>query len=73
MQTETTAANERPPQLLNRDEAARFLRLSPGTLANWQSTQRMKIPCLKLGRKIFYRERDLAKWIESRAMNLQEG
>lgn len=65
MQTQTEKTNE----LLNRDEAANFLRLSPGTLANWQSTQRQKIPCVKLGGRIFYRATDLQKWIEQNAVN----
>jgi hypothetical protein len=65
MQTQIEKTNE----LLNRDEAANFLRLSPGTLANWQSTQRQKIPCVKLGGRIFYRATDLQKWIEQQVFN----
>ena len=65
-----TAANEkRTSDLLDRAEAAKILRLSPGTLANWQSTQRRKIPCLKLGKRVFYREADLQKWLELQAVN----
>lgn len=65
MQTQTEKTNE----LLNRDEAAKYLRLSPGTLANWQSTQRQKIPCVKLGGRIFYRATELQKWIEQNEVN----
>jgi hypothetical protein len=65
MKTQTTSTSE----LLNRTEAADFLRLTPGTLANWQSTQRQKIPCVKLGGRIFYRVTDLQKWIEQQAIN----
>lgn len=61
--------NEKTDALLNREEAANFLRLSPGTLANWQSTQRQKIPCIKLGGRIFYRTTDLIKWIEQKTIN----
>lgn len=64
-----TVPNERKSELLDRLEAAKFLRLSPSTLANWQSTQRKKIPCFKLGKRIFYRESDLAKWLELQIMN----
>ena len=65
----TTATTERKSELLDRLEAAAFLRLSPSTLANWQSTQRKKIPCFKLGKRIFYRETDLQKWLELQIMN----
>jgi len=65
----TTATTERKSELLDRLEAAAFLRLSPSTLANWQSTQRKKIPCFKLGKRIFYREADLQKWLELQIMN----
>ena len=63
-------SSERKSDLLDRVEAASFLRLSPGTLANWQSTQKQKIPCLKLGGRIFYRATDLQKWLEQQAVNL---
>ena len=59
----------RNSELMDREEAAKFLRLSPGTLANWQSTQRQKVPSLKLGKRIFYRKPDLEKWLEQRVIN----
>ncbi|MFZ2656850.1 MAG: helix-turn-helix domain-containing protein [Victivallales bacterium] len=68
MTTQTTPT-ERKSELLDRIEAAAFLRLSPATLANWHSTQRMKIPCHKLGKRVFYRETDLQKWLELQAVN----
>ncbi len=58
-------------ELLNRGEAAAFLRLSAGTLANWQSTGRQKIPFVKLGRRIFYKRGDLKKFIEGKTQNLE--
>lgn len=60
---------EKTSELLTRSEAAAYLRLSPGTLANWMSTQRQRIPCVKLGGKVFYRRADLFKWIEQHAVN----
>lgn len=59
----------RSSELLNRSEAAKYLRLSAGTLSNWHSTQKEKIPCLKLGGRIFYRESDLCKWLELKQVN----
>ncbi len=61
--------DEKSSALMNRAEAAKYLRLSPGTLANWQSTQREKIPCIKLGGRRFYRQVDLIKWIELKEVN----
>jgi hypothetical protein len=67
--TPTETRHARESELRDRKQAAAFLRLSPGTLANWQSTQRMKIPCFKLGKRVFYREADLQKWLELQAVN----
>jgi hypothetical protein len=59
----------RKSELRNRIEAAEFLRLAPGTLSNWHSTGKIKIPCFKLGKRVFYRESDLTKWLEQQAVN----
>lgn len=56
-------------ELMNRREAAQFLRLNPGTLANWHSTGRYKIPALKLGKRVFYRKHELEQWLETRRVN----
>jgi excisionase family DNA binding protein len=62
--------NAKRSSLLNREEAANYLRLSPGTLANWITTHRVKLPYLKLGRRVFYREEDLTKWMDAQAVNV---
>ncbi len=64
--------NEERSDLLTRSEAAQFLRLSPGTLANWMSTQKQKIPCVKLGGRIYYQEASLKKWIAKQAINAMD-
>jgi hypothetical protein len=69
MTTATTTPIETQTELLNRCEAAEFLRLAPGTLSNWHSTQKVKIPCFKLGKRVFYRKADLNKWLEQQAVN----
>ena len=61
--------DERASELMTRTEAAQYLRLAPGTISNWQSTQRQKIPCIKLGGRVFYRKADLVKWIELKEVN----
>ncbi|MFS1864671.1 helix-turn-helix domain-containing protein [Vibrio breoganii] len=53
------------PHHLNRKQAADYLGLSEGTLAVWASTGRYKLPFVKVGRKVFYRQSDLDVFIES--------
>lgn len=52
--------------LLSRKEAAEYLGLSPQTLAVWTSAKRYALPCIKVGRVVRYRRRDLERWLESR-------
>ena len=53
-------------ELLNREEAAKFLGLKPATLACWASTKRYQLPMVKVGRAVRYRLADLERWLESR-------
>jgi excisionase family DNA binding protein len=50
--------------LLDRREAANYLRISPGTLAVWDSTKRYDLKPLKVGRSVRYRRSELDKFIE---------
>ncbi|WP_261835666.1 helix-turn-helix domain-containing protein [Vibrio ishigakensis] len=52
--------------MLNRNQAAEYLGVSPGTLAVWASTGRYQLPFVKIGRKVFYRVVDLESFIEQR-------
>jgi excisionase family DNA binding protein len=52
-------------RLLTRKEAAEYLRVSKGTLDQRNSVIARTIPHLRLGRRVIYRECDLAQWIES--------
>ncbi len=52
--------------LLDEQEAADFLSLSPGTLSVWRSTGRYALPFVKVGRRVRYRRRDLLTWLELR-------
>jgi len=58
-----TQAGEDSP-LLNTEEAARFLRLSPATIANDRVVRRMKIPYRRLGRRVVYHRDDLCRWLD---------
>ncbi len=53
-------------QLLDRKTAARYLRVSPGTLAVWDCTKRYDLRPLKVGRAVRYRRSDLDNFIERR-------
>ncbi|GAB3732324.1 helix-turn-helix domain-containing protein [Spirosoma lituiforme] len=52
--------------LLDRKSAARYLNLSPGTLAVWDCTKRYNLNPIKIGRAVRYRKSDLDKFIEQR-------
>jgi hypothetical protein len=49
--------------LLTRDEAAKYLRLAPQTLAQWASNRRYHLPVTKIGRRAMYRQVDLDAFI----------
>jgi excisionase family DNA binding protein len=51
---------------LNRKKAADYLGVTEGTLAVWACTGRYELPFIKVGRKVFYRQRDLDTFLESR-------
>jgi excisionase family DNA binding protein len=48
--------------LLNITEASRALKISPHTLRSWIFQK--KVPIVRLGRRILFREKDLEKMIE---------
>ncbi len=54
---------------MDRTQAAAYLGVSPGTLANWHSTGLRRIPHLKIGRNVRYRKADLDAFIESCVVN----
>lgn len=49
------------------DGAALRLGVSPATLETWRSTKRVKIPFLRVGRRVLYRLADLDAFLESQA------
>ena len=52
--------------LLDRKTAAKYLSVSPGTLAVWDCTKRYDLKPIKIGRAVRYRRSDLDKFIEQR-------
>ncbi|MCE6989007.1 helix-turn-helix domain-containing protein [Dyadobacter sp. CY323] len=56
--------NQEP--LLDRKAAARYLSVSPGTLAVWDCTKRYNLKPIKVGRAVRYRRSDLDQFLEDR-------
>lgn len=57
---------EKPEPLLDRKSAARYLSVSPGTLAVWDCTKRYDLKPIKIGRSVRYRRIHLDHFIEQR-------
>lgn len=51
-------------RLLDRKSAARYLSISPGTLAVWDCTKRYDLEPIKIGRSVRYRRSSLDKFID---------
>lgn len=51
-------------ELLDRKTAAKYLRVSPGTLAVWDCTKRYDLKPLKVGRSVRYRKSNLDNFAE---------
>lgn len=52
--------------LLDRKTAAKYLSISPGTLAIWDSTKRYDLKPIKVGRAVRYRRSVLEQFLEDR-------
>lgn len=52
--------------LFNRQEAAKYLGISPNTLAVWASTGRYHLNYIKVGKIVKYRRADLNKFLLER-------
>jgi predicted site-specific integrase-resolvase len=51
-------------ELLNQEEAAAALGLSPKTLEKWRSTGMPKLPFVRLNSAVRYRMKDIEKFID---------
>ncbi len=58
--------------LLNREQAADYLGVTPRTLAVWACTKRYNLPFVKIGRLVKYCQTDLDMFITSRTIGMQE-
>lgn len=51
-------------ELWNDAQAAAFIGVSRGTLANWRCTKREIIPYIKIGSRVRYRPADVERWLD---------
>jgi excisionase family DNA binding protein len=59
-------------EVLNDRQAAAFLGVSPGTLANWRSQGTVGVPYLRLGRAVRYRRSDLERYLSAKTVGAVE-
>ena len=72
--TSTTPATQvqeftKPLGLLNNDQAADYIGITPGTLEVWRSTKRQIIPYIKVGRLVKYRPSALDDFLTAQTVD----
>lgn len=65
--TSLASITQRSRELLDENQAAEHLTVSPGTLSVWRSTGRYNLPFVKVGRMVRYRLSDLDAWLAGRS------
>lgn len=69
MAVNTTKPFQAPfSDLINNDQAAAYLGVTPRTLEVWRCTKRYKIPFIKVGRLVRYRQSSLDAFLSSRTI-----
>lgn len=58
----------RDNKLLTERETAAYLAIGMASLANWRSTGKVNIPCVRLGRAVRYRVSDLERFIAAQTV-----
>lgn len=61
-----TKSPQNNQQVFNRKTAAKYLGVSPNTLAVWACTKRYNLKYIKMGRAVRYRLHDLERFVEER-------
>jgi len=73
MATSSTVEQVAPQDHLTPREAARYLNVPEATLSVWRSTNRVRLPYVKLGgRHVRYRRKDLEAFITANLKNAPE-
>jgi len=57
------------PNLLDTEQAAAHIGVTPRTLEVWRCVKRHTIPYIKVGRLVKYRQADLDAWLVSRTVS----
>lgn len=69
LDTIPSAPGAAPPNLLadwiSREDLAAELMVKPDTLARWEA-RREGPPCMRIGRKVYYRQSSVREWLLSR-------
>jgi transcriptional regulator with XRE-family HTH domain len=53
---------------IGREQLAQQLMVTPDTLSRWEA-KRVGPPCMRIGRKVFYRRASVEQWLLSREQN----
>ena len=56
-------------KLLTAQKTAEILGVKPETLAIWRCVKRYQLPFCKIGSRVFYKEKDIEKFITSRTVD----
>lgn len=64
-----TNKDQQVTPLLDDQQLAEILGVSPKTIANWRCSKRLQIPHIKLLRSVRYREADIAAYLATRTVN----
>jgi len=69
MQEQVTSPARTASDRLTPPEAAAYLGVKPSSLATWRCTRVHRIPFIKIGRLIYYRRRDLDRWLDQQVVD----
>jgi predicted DNA-binding transcriptional regulator AlpA len=56
-------------ELLNTEQAAKILQVTPATLMVWRSTKRYPLKFVRVGRNVRYRSSDLEAFLDARTQS----
>lgn len=57
-------------ELVSSADAAAMLRIKKQTLAVWRCAKRQPLPYVKMGRRVFYKRRDLERFVERNTLTM---
>jgi predicted DNA-binding transcriptional regulator AlpA len=73
MNSDKSLASPDNSKLLSPLEAARLLQVSTNTLAVWRCEKRYRLPYVKIGSLVRYRQVDVETFIQSRRLPISAG